>query len=113
MRVATLGPLVTTWIEAKVVIPDGPRQAAPYRLTEEMREFVNRFYALDRTGRWLYDRGGQVVRAQKWGKSPFAAAIALAEAAGPTRFAGWAKGGEQTDWGYSYAPKDPMGAPVP
>jgi len=112
-KVATLGPLVTAWIEAKVVIPDGPHQGQPYRLTEEMRAFVNRFYAIDSTGRWLYERGGQLVRSQKWGKSPFLGALAIAEAAGPTRFAGWAKGKEQTAWGYAYAPGDPMGAVVP
>lgn len=62
-KVATLGPLVGAWIEAKIPIPDGPRQGEPYRLVEEMRDFLNRFYAVDKTGRWLYDRGAQLVRA--------------------------------------------------
>ena len=112
-RVATLGPLVAAWIESHCAIPDGPCAGQPYKLTTEMAEFVQRYYSLDSTGRWLYERGGQYVRSQKAGKSPFAAAIALAEAAGPTRFAGWANGGERTDWGYTYAAGDPIGATVP
>jgi hypothetical protein len=86
----TLGDLVGHWIEQHVAIPDGPKRGDPYLLTEEMWRFLAAFYALDPdTGRWIYPRGGQLVRPQKWGKSPFGAAVAIAEAAGPTRLAGW------------------------
>jgi hypothetical protein len=85
----TLGGLVGAWIEANCAVPDGDLLGQPYRLTEEMWQFLGNFYALDPdTGRFIYHRGGQLVRPQKWGKGPFSAAIICAEAAGPVRFAG-------------------------
>lgn len=86
----TLGDLVGQWIERHCAIPDGPRRGEPYELTEEMWVFLIAYYAIDPdTGRFIYARGGQLTRPQKWGKSPFAAVVAIAEAAGPTRVAGW------------------------
>ena len=37
-------------------------------------------------------RRGALRRPQGWGKSPFLAALALAELAGPTRFGAWLNG---------------------
>lgn len=86
----TLGDLVGHWIEAHCAIPDGPRRGQPYTLTEEMWRFLAGFYAVDPdSGRFVFFRGAQLTRPQKWGKSPFGAAVAIAEAAGPTRLAGW------------------------
>jgi hypothetical protein len=98
----TLGYLVGEWIEANCVIPDGPRQGRPYRLTDEMWLFLIKFYRLhpdavvedDDPSAPFYYRGALLMRPQKWGKGPFAGTICLAEAFGPTQFAGWDRAGE-------------------
>jgi hypothetical protein len=100
----TLGYLVGAWIEANCVIPDGNHQGDPFLLTDEMWRFLFRFYRLKANARFVesrpsaafYNRGGLLMRPQKWGKGPFAAAICLAEAFGPVRFAGWDEDGEPT-----------------
>lgn len=103
----TLGYDVGEWIEDHVVIPDGYRMGEPYRLTDEMWTFLIHFYRLyPHAAPWpapdaLQYTGGQLRRAQKWGKDPFGAAIIWAEALGPTRFDGWDAAGE------------PVGAPYP
>ena len=105
----TLGHTIAAWIESHCVIPDGAHQGEPYALTDEMYLFLLRFYRLhpdavldrDRPSAPFYYRGGLLMRPQKWGKGPFAAAICLAEAFGPVRFAGWDDAGE------------PMGEPQP
>ena len=100
----TLGGLVADWIEAHCVIPDGEHAGAPYLLTDEMVRFLHGFYRLDpRTGRFVAFRGGQLVRPQKWGKGPFSAAMAIAEAhhEAPVLFGGWDASG------------DPVGKPWP
>lgn len=98
----TLGYEVGRWIEQNCVIPDGERQGSAYRLTDEMWRFLLRFYRLrpeaeveeGRPSAPFAYRGGQLMRPQKWGKSPFGAAICLAEAFGPVLFAGWNASGE-------------------
>jgi hypothetical protein len=105
----TLGHLVGDWIEANCVIPDGNLQGEPFKLTDEMWLFLFRFYRLKPNARYIEarpsaafaNRGGLLMRPQKWGKGPFAAAICLAEAFGPVRFGGWDEDGE------------PMGLPHP
>jgi len=105
----TLGHLVGEWIEAYCVIPDGLHQGEPFRLTDEMWRFLFGFYRLKptavlderRPSAPFAHRGGLLMRPQKWGKGPFAAAISLAEAFGPVRFDGWDCDGE------------PVGAPHP
>jgi hypothetical protein len=108
-EIPTLGYVVGEWIEANCVIPDGNYQGEPFVLTDEMWMFLFRFYRLKPNARYIKDRpsaafhnrGGLLMRPQKWGKGPFAAAICLAEAFGPVRFAGWDEDGE------------PMGEPHP
>lgn len=98
----TLGIQVAQWIEAYCVIPDGIHQGEPYRLTYEMLVFLKRFYRLHpdavfddaRPSRAFRYRGALLMRPQKWGKSPFAAAIDLCEGLGPVRFDGWDAEGE-------------------
>lgn len=103
----SLGFAVGDWIEANCAIPDGDLGGEPYVLTGEMWRFVLRHYRLDpfagqdsRTGIWrlpfFYVRGSQLVRSQKWGKGPFAAAIICTEGApdGPVRFDGWDAAGQ-------------------
>jgi hypothetical protein len=104
----TLGYDVGEWIEANLVVPDGYRQGEPFLLTDEMWRFLLHFYRLyPHAAPWpaefgLVHTGGQLRRSQKWGKDPFGgAALALAEALGPTRFDGWNAAG------------DPVGRPYP
>lgn len=99
-EVPTLGYLVGEWIEENCRIPDGDLLGQPYILTDEMWTFLAHFYRLREDARqdrpasaWTYRRG-LLVRPQKWGKSPFTAALICAEAVGPVRFAGWDADGE-------------------
>ena len=103
----TLGREVGLWIQENCVIPDGYRQGEPFLLTDEMWQFLYQFYRVHLLAEpWpallgLKNTGGQLRRAQKWGKDPLGAAIHWAEALGPSRFDGWDAAG------------DPVGAPYP
>ena len=104
----TLGWLVYDWIVANCVIPDGELRGDPFVPSTAQTEFLLNYYEVyvdaeerlhsderDRPARaFVYSRGGLLVQPQKAGKSPFAAAVALVEAAGPVRFAGWDANGE-------------------
>lgn len=90
----TLGYLVADWIEAHCVIPDGDHQGEPYLLTDEMLRFLLWHYRIDPTTEKFTYRRSQLVRPQKWGKGPFAAAIAIAEAVGDVLLDGWDANGE-------------------
>ncbi|HEV8653135.1 MAG TPA: hypothetical protein VG276_28015 [Actinomycetes bacterium] len=111
----TLGYLIGEWIEANCVIPDGLLQGREYRLTDEMWRFLLRYYRLHPDARPIdvamleaklrhpelelppspfFYRGGLLMRAQKWGKGPFAASIILGETFGPVSFDGWDDKGE-------------------
>lgn len=93
----TLGGAIGNWIQAHVAIGDGDRAGDPYLLTSEMWRFLAYYYALQpETGKFVYSHGAMFARPQKFGKSPFAAAIVCAEAAGPVRFAGWDENGQPT-----------------
>lgn len=97
----TLGVAALRWIEAHCVIPDGDQLGEPFRLTDEMVRFLLHYYRVDpervttRYGgpRFHFERGGQLVRPQKWGKGPFSAAIVAFEAVGPALPDGWDAGG--------------------
>lgn len=91
-EIPTLGGLIGNWIQEHVAIPDGDHQGEPFLLTVEQWDFLLHFYSLDAQGRFIHRRGGLMIRPQKSGKSPLAAAVIAAEAAGPTRFAGWEDG---------------------
>jgi hypothetical protein len=98
----TLGIQVAQWIQNYCVIPDGMHQREPYLLTDEMLVYLKRFYRLHpgavlderRPSSAFYYRGAQLMRPQKWGKSPFGGAIDLCEGLGPVRFDGWDADGE-------------------
>jgi hypothetical protein len=91
----TLGYLIADWIEEHCAIPDGDQAGDPYLLTTEMVRFLVWYYRLDpETGRFYYERGGQLIRPQKWGKGPFSSAIVCVEAQGPVLPAGWDAAGE-------------------
>jgi hypothetical protein len=90
----TLGYEVASWIQSYCVVPDRDDRGEPFVLSEEQLRFLCYFYALTPEGAWLYQRGAQLVRPQKWGKGPLAAAFVCAEAAGPVVFDGWDAAGE-------------------
>jgi hypothetical protein len=91
----TLGYEIADWIEARCAIPDREMVGEPYLLTDEQLRFLLHFYRLDpQTGKFVYHRGAQIVRPQKWGKGPLSAAIICAEAQGPVLFDGWDADGE-------------------
>jgi hypothetical protein len=91
----TLGYQVAAYIEANCRIPDGDRRGQPFLLTDEMLWWLIWYYRIvPETGRWFFERGGQLVRPQKWGKGPFSASQGIAEADGPVLFDGWNARGE-------------------
>lgn len=128
------------WGEAHTVVPDGAHRGADFKLGDEQLLFVGNHYdvspdafynpAADRDlslkqnprGSAFVFRRSQLVRAQKWGKSPLIAFFICIEAVGPALFAGWAEGGEVyrcsnhgcwCGWEYFYSPGEPMGRPWP
>ena len=103
----TLGYQVADWIEEYLIVPDGLRKGFPFILTEEQLRHLLWTYRLRPHARpemgsqaFAY-YGSLLVRPQKSGKDPLAAAQACAQALGPVRFAGWDARGE------------PVGAPMP
>lgn len=89
----TLGWYVLDWMIANLAAPDRA-EYEPYIPTKEQAEFLLRFYELHPiTGRRLIRRG-VLSRPRGWGKSPFIAAIALAEACADVVPAGWDATGE-------------------
>ena len=116
------------WVEAHCVIPDGDDQGEFFYLVPEQLAFMAWHYTVQdgakpgmRADAFKYRRS-QLVRAQKWGKSPLIAAFVCLEGVGPALFAGWASGGEQyrcadhgcgCGWVFEYAPGDAMGRPWP
>lgn len=91
----TLGWQIGEWIESHCVIPDQDHQGEPYRLTDEMWVFLVHHYRLNESARpdqkatAFHNRRSQLVRPQKWGKSPFVSAMICAEVEGPVLFDGW------------------------
>jgi len=92
-EVPTLGWIVIDWIAEYLAAPDRA-EYEPFRLYPEQEDFALRFYELDpKTGR-RRRRRGVISRPRGWGKSPFLAALALAEALGPVVPDGWDADGQ-------------------
>lgn len=103
----TLGHLVAEWMEEYLVVPDGVNRGKPFVPTDEQYLHLLHTYRLHPSARpemgsqaFRY-YGSLLVRPQKAGKDPFAAADACANALGPVRFDGWDAHG------------NPVGAPMP
>ena len=93
----TLGYQVADLIQASCVIPDGDWMGRPFMLTDEQLRCLLYHYRIDpETGKFVYFRGTQFTRPQKYGKGPFSAALICAEAhpEGPVLFDGWDAAGE-------------------
>lgn len=130
--------VVPEWIEAHCVVPDRAHRGLPFNLANEQLSFVAGHYTVRSTAKFdpaaeldpelpqnpkaeaFVYRRSQLVRAQKWGKSPLISAFVCAEAVGPVLFAGWAEGWEEYDcldfacgcgWTYVYDEGEPMGRP--
>ncbi|MCD0450778.1 hypothetical protein LO762_16495 [Actinocorallia sp. API 0066] len=110
-RDRSLGNLAWAWIEHFAVHGPGDVQGDPVELDGEFGGFIVDAYALRPEGRRLYD-SAVISRGKGRAKSELAAFIALFEAFGPCRFAGFAEGGETYVWRdfvYAYEPGEPMG----
>jgi hypothetical protein len=106
----TLGHQIANMIQRTCAIPDREYAGDPFMLTNEMYRFLLHFYRINpETGRFVYFRGAQLVRPQKWGKGPFSAAWVCAEAQGPALFDGWAPKAGVDEWGWEYSAGEPLG----
>ncbi|MFF5261355.1 terminase [Actinomadura viridis] len=84
----TLGPLILDWIIEYLAAPDRV-EFEPFVPTLEQAQFVLRWFEIDpHTGRRKHRRG-VISRPRGWGKSPFLAALAIAEALAPVVPDGW------------------------
>ena len=84
----TLGWQVIDWMTTYLAAPDR-EEYEPFIPYAEQEDFLLNYYRLDpATGKRKIHRG-VISRPRGWGKSPFAAAIAAAEALGPVCFGGW------------------------
>ncbi|TCO47310.1 terminase [Actinocrispum wychmicini] len=95
----SLGWSLLEWWADFLPAPSDPD--APLLLTDEQARLVVRWWALDPVTGALRYRRGCSRRSKGWGKSPLEAAKALAELAGPVRFAGWDARGDPVGrpWG--------------
>jgi hypothetical protein len=119
-RARSLGWLAIAFMEYFVRHGPGSVQGMPVEHGDEYTGFVVDCYAVGdhpSNNHLLYD-SAFFSRPKGCDKSGLAARLALFEALGPARFAGWARGGERyTDpWGlgfvYTYEPGEPMGKHV-
>lgn len=128
--------VVADWIEAHCVIPDQESRGEPFLLGDDQLRFVLSHYTVKDTAKSagsrvqgrivkpadaFVSRRSQLVRAQKWGKSPLVSAFVCNEGVGPAVFDGFAEPDDVYDcrvygcgcgWVYEYEPGEPMGRPM-
>jgi hypothetical protein len=122
----TLGYLKADWVEQHcVVLDDEARPRSFVEVDWQLWCSANHYRVRPDAERGqkataFHYRRSQVVAPQKVGKGPWSATIVAFEAAGPSLFAGWARGGEVyrcrdygcgCGWEYAYEPGEPMGRP--
>jgi hypothetical protein len=113
-RNRSLGWLAAAWVEHFCVHGPGDVQGEPVELDDEFAGFLTDAYAHGTDGRRLYSRAA-LVRPKGRAKSELAGFVGLFDALGPSRFAGWATGGETFTWRdftYRYTAGEPMGRPL-
>lgn len=87
-EVPTLGPAVLDWLIENLAAPDRA-DYEPFVPTLEQAQFILRWFEVDpRTGKRRHRRG-VISRPRGWGKSPFLAALAIAEALADVVPDGW------------------------
>lgn len=91
-EIPTLGFIMLDWYSDMLAAPS-VMDYAPFLPYREQEDFILNWYALDENGKRLYNRA-VLGRPRGWGKSPLLAAIAIGEALGPCRFAGWDADGQ-------------------
>lgn len=84
---ATLGWDVLGWCGTELQHARG----RPWRFTLEQARFILWWYAVDSSGRWLFE-DFILQRLKGWGKDPLGACLIYVELLGPCRFAGWEGG---------------------
>ena len=89
----TLGWQVIAWVERYLLHGPGDVQGQPIHLDDELASFILRCYALDDTGRRVYDEA-LLSRPKGRAKSELAGMLTCAEALGPVRFSHWSEAGE-------------------
>lgn len=117
-RHRSLGWLGVEWIEFFCRHGPGDVQGQPYQFTDEYAGFVIDCYMVTEhpSNNHLQYDSAFLSRPKGTAKSALAANLVLFEALGPSRFGGWAVGGEiyRDPWGlgfeYVYQPGEPMGA---
>lgn len=113
-RKRSLGWIATWWIETFVVHGRGGAQGSRIEYGDEYTGFIVDCYAHDAAGKRFYN-SAFFSRPKGTDKSGLAAALVLFEAFGPSRFAGWAKGGETYEFlgqTYVYSKGEPIGKSV-
>lgn len=91
----TLGDSVIAWCEEMLAQPDGIYAGDSWSFAPYQERWLLWWFAVDAVGQFLF-RAGQLVLPKGMGKSPFAAAIACAELAGPVVFSGFDASGQAT-----------------
>lgn len=119
-------PLIVSlaWIEVHCVVPDNDMRGEFFALTNEQVRFLANHYDVkpdadpSMKGSAFVFRRSQLVRPQKWGKSPLTAAMICLEGTGPALFDGWAEEGDAykcsengcgCGWEYAYDEGEPKG----
>lgn len=97
----TLGWQVISWIETYLVHGPGDVQGELISLDDELAAFILRAYAMNDTGRRLYDEA-LLSRPKGRAKSELAGMLVCAEALGPVRFDGWNAEGEPVGRSVTY-----------
>jgi hypothetical protein len=83
---------VLDWGTAHLAQPDGDEAGLPWRWTWLQQRFVAWWYAVDKSGVFLFDRA-QLVLPKGSGKSPLAAALGCCALGAPVVFDGWDSAG--------------------
>lgn len=82
----SLGATVAAWIEENLVHGEGDYFGEPFTLEDWQKDFLKRLYALDPDTKRRLVRRALLVLPKGCGKTELAAAICLAELAGPTTY---------------------------
>lgn len=107
----SMGFFAVWWIETFCVVGSPPAENEPMVFTPEYAEFMVNCYALDKSGRRLFDRVF-LSRPKGSNKSGLAALIVLFESLAPCRFDHWAEEGETYEFlgrTYHYVKGEPVG----